>query len=65
MINVVLALSYQGIGGQEVFQDSASTFWLVFHGWQQGKAGYQHGGERAVHFHPLAEIEKIAGPLQS
>ena len=53
-----------GVGGQEVFTDGDGQVWMVFHGWAKGKAGYGNGGERTVRFHPLSEIEQLAGPLQ-
>ena len=53
-----------GIGGQEVFRDSAGAPWLVFHGWRRGEAGYGDGGRRAVRFYPLADIEALAGKLR-
>ena len=52
-----------GVGGQEIFHDGDGVPWMVFHAWQKGRAGYQHGGQRTVRFYPLHELEAIAGPL--
>lgn len=48
-----------GVGGQEFFVDATGDPWLVFHGWQKGHAGYQHGGKRTVRFYPLSQLPKI------
>lgn len=53
-----------GVGGQEIFHDGDGVPWMVFHAWQKGRAGYQHGGQRTVRFYPLRELEAIAGPLR-
>ena len=45
-----------GPGSQEVFQDAAEEWWMVFHGWGEGHAGYEHGGVRAMRMHPLSSL---------
>lgn len=45
-----------GTGGQEFFTDAAGAPWVVYHAWRKGHAGYGHGGERTVRFHPLSDM---------
>lgn len=55
-----------GPGGQEVFHDGEGQPWIVFHGWEKGKAGYQRGGVRTVRFYPLdamPPLEQATRPL--
>ena len=48
--------SVVGPGSQEVFLDAAGEWWMVFHGWGKGRAGYDQGGVRAMRMHPLSQL---------
>eukprot|EP00935_MAST-01C_sp_MAST-1C-sp1_P001169 g1169.t1 len=48
-----------GDGGQDFFTDDSGRDWVVFHAWQKGRAGYNHGGERTVRFYPLVDLPAL------
>lgn len=48
-----------GPGSQEVFRDARGAWWMVYHGWAEGKAGYDRGGERAMRMYPLSKMPDL------
>ena len=33
--------------------------WIVFHGWEKGKAGYDKGGKRMLRMYPFADMPEL------
>ncbi len=54
-----------GPGGAEIFTDPMVGWkpWVVFHGWQKGKAGYDHGGTRRPRAYPIDQLPPLPLPL--
>ena len=35
--------------------------WIVFHGWEKGKAGYDKGGKRMLRMYPFTDMPELPG----
>ena len=33
--------------------------WIVFHGWEKGKAGYDKGGKRMLRMYPFTDMPEL------
>eukprot|EP01084_Bolivina_argentea_P234179 394264_1 len=53
----------RGPGGQEQWVDLNGNVWLIFHGWEEGHVGYNHGGMRSPRTYPLTYLESVFGEL--
>ena len=48
----------EGPGGQEFWTDESGEVWVIMHGWQKGKVGYNNGT------YPLKYLEQKFGDIQ-